>query len=83
LAAHVAQAEGYLRAGLPLVKSVPQELQLDIALFIDGGLAILQAIRRQGCDVWTKRPALTKMQKFKLLTRCWWRLKRGTETRRE
>jgi squalene synthase HpnC len=75
LAVEVEQAEGYLRAGLPLVKSVPLELQLDIALFIHGGLAVLQAIRRQNFDVWTKRPTVTKMEKFQLLMSCWWRLK--------
>ena len=77
LAAEVEQAEGFLRAGLPLVKIVPPELQLDIALFIHGGLAILQAIRRQNYDVWTKRPTVTKMEKFQLLAKCWWRLKTG------
>ena len=77
LAVEVEQAEGYLHAGLPLVKMMPPELQLDIALFIHGGLAILQAIRRQDFDVWTKRPTVTKMEKFRLLAQCWWRLKSG------
>lgn len=77
LAAEVEQAEGYLRTGLPLIKAVPPDLQLDISLFIHGGLAILQAIRRQNYDVWTKRPTVTKMEKFQLLASCWWRLKTG------
>jgi squalene synthase HpnC len=77
LATEVEQAEGYLRSGMPLINAMPPELQLDIALFIHGGLAILQAIRRQNYDVWTKRPTVTKMEKFKLLATCWWRLKTG------
>ncbi len=77
LAVEVEQAEGYLRAGLPLIKSVPEALQLDIALFIQGGLAVLQAIRRGDFDVWTRRPTVTKLEKFQLLTKCWWRLKMG------
>jgi phytoene/squalene synthetase len=56
---------------------MPPELQLDIALFLHGGLAILQAIRRQNFDVWTKRPTVAKMEKFRLLAQCWWRLKSG------
>jgi squalene synthase HpnC len=71
----VEQAEGYLRAGSPLIKMMPPELQLDIALFIAGGLAILQAIRRENFDVWTKRPTVARMEKFKLLAKCWWQLK--------
>jgi squalene synthase HpnC len=77
LTVEVEQAEGYLQAGLPLVKIMPPELQLDIALFIHGGLAILQSIRRQNFDVWTKRPTVTKMEKLQLLAKCWWRLKMG------
>ena len=46
MAAEVDLAEGYLRRGLPLVRWMPPELQLDVALFIHGGLAILRAIRR-------------------------------------
>ena len=80
LAAEVEQAAGFLHSGLPLVKSVPPELQLDIALFIQGGLAVLQAIRKQDFDVWTKRPTVTKMEKFRLLAQCWWRLKTGKQT---
>jgi squalene synthase HpnC len=80
LAVEVEQAEGFLRAGLPLIKTVPPELQLDIALFIHGGLAVLQAVRRQNYDVWTKRPTATKMEKIQLLAQCWWRLKTGKQT---
>jgi len=70
---------------LPLVRWVPPELQLDVALFIHGGLAILRAIRQQNYDVWTSRPAISKETKLRLLLKCWWELKRGRvlqETRR-
>jgi squalene synthase HpnC len=75
LAAQVEQAEGLLREGLPLIDLMPGELQLDISLFLHGGLAILQAIRRQNYDVWTRRPTVAKIEKFQLLAKCWWRLK--------
>jgi squalene synthase HpnC len=78
LAARVDEAEGFLRGGMPLVRLVSPELQFDVALFIHGGLAILDAIRRQNFDVWTRRPVLSRGAKIALAARCWWRLRRGT-----
>jgi squalene synthase HpnC len=75
MAAEVDQAEGFLRRGLPLVRIMPPELQLDIALFIRGGLAILDGIRRQEFDVWSARPLVSKKEKLQLLLSCWWQLK--------
>ena len=66
-----------LARGLPLVRWMPPELQLDVALFIHGGLAILRAIRQQNYDVWTSRPEVSKKTKLRLLLDCWWELKRG------
>jgi len=80
LAAQVEQAEGWLRRGLPLVALMPPELQFDVALFIHGGLAILDAIRRQKYDVWTRRPVVSKTKKLRILAGCWWRIQRGTLT---
>jgi squalene synthase HpnC len=77
MTAEVDLAEGYLRAGLPLVRWMPLELQLDVALFIHGGLAILRAIRQQNYDVWTSRPDVSRKTKLRLLLGCWWELKRG------
>ena len=78
LAAQVSEAEGWLRRGLPLVKRVPRWMQLEVALFIHGGLAILEAVRRQQYDVWSRRPVVSKREKLRLAARCWWRLRRGT-----
>lgn len=83
LAAQVDQAEGWLRQGLPLVGMMPPELQLQVALFGHGGLAILDAIRRQDYDVWTRRPVVSRMRKLRILASCWWRLERGVLTGRE
>ena len=80
LAAQAEQAEGWLRRGLPLVGLMPSELRLDVALFIHGGLAILDAVRRQDYDVWTRRPVVSKMKKLRILAGCWWRIQRGTLT---
>jgi squalene synthase HpnC len=80
LAAEVGEAAVWLRRGLPLVQRVPSWMRLQVALFIYGGLAILDAIRRQDYDVWACRPALSKLEKLRLFARCWWQLRRGTLT---
>ena len=77
LAAQVAEAQGWLRRGLPLVDLMPHDLKLQVALFVHGGLAILEAIRRQDYDVWSSRPALSRFDKLRLFGECWWQLRRG------
>jgi phytoene/squalene synthetase len=72
LAAACDEAEGWLQRGKPLVGLVPSFLRMEVALFIEGGLAILQAIRQQDYEVLTKRPALSRWQKLGLLLRTWW-----------
>ncbi len=71
LADHVARAEAMLRAGEPLVARVPRELRLDVALFIRGGLAILDRIRHQDYNVWRRRPVVSKLMKLRLLAAAW------------
>ena len=80
LAAQVDQAEGWLRNGLPLIGKMPSELRLAVALFVHGGLAILDAIARRDFDVWTSRPQVSRMKKLRILVGCWWRLRRGLFT---
>lgn len=57
--------------GAPLVGSLDRRAQLPVALFTRGGVAILHAIRRQGYDVLSRRPALSKRQKGWLLASAW------------
>lgn len=68
----VARAEEFLLAGRPLIGRVSRELRLQVDLFVRGGLAILAAIRRQDCDVWSRRPQVSKLHKVKLLCQAWW-----------
>ncbi len=75
--AAAAEAEGFLRRGLPLVRMVPESLRLDVALFAHGGLAVLEKIRQVDYDVWTRRPVLSKFEKLRLAIRCWWKLRQG------
>jgi squalene synthase HpnC len=77
LEAEVEEAEGWLRRGWPLVQQIPTDLRLAVALFIRGGLTILEAIKRQDYDVWTRRPEVSKWRKTRLVADIWWRLRRG------
>lgn len=70
-------AESLLREGHPLVDQMPHELKVDIALFISGGLRILDAIRQIDYNVWDRRPTVSRRQQLGLLARCWWRTRRG------
>jgi squalene synthase HpnC len=73
--AEVTETEAFFRRGLKLVEMVPEEFRLDVALFIHGGLAILEKIRQVDYDVWTQRPVLSKFEKLRLVIRCWWQLR--------
>jgi squalene synthase HpnC len=81
LAVRVEDAEGRLRTGSPLAMEMPRELRLPVALFAAGGLATLEAIRRQRFDVWTRRPTVSRSHKLRLLIGCWWRLRFGGHRR--
>jgi len=59
------------RQGAALVESLDRRAQLPVALFTRGGVSILHAIRRQGYDVLSHRPALSSRQKGWLLASAW------------
>ncbi len=67
--AEVAWAKSFFEAGKTLAGRVPRAFSLDIRLFRDGGLAILEEIRRRKYDVWTQRPTVSKWRKIRLLMR--------------
>jgi squalene synthase HpnC len=73
LAGEVDRAEQMLRSGKPLVRRVPRALRLQVALFIDGGLEILNAIRQLDYDVWRRRPVVSKLTKLRILAGVWYR----------
>jgi squalene synthase HpnC len=73
LAGQVDIAESHLRMGAPLAGMVPRELATDVALFVEGGLAILQAIRRVDFDIWRVRQTVSKRTQLGLLAKCWLR----------
>lgn len=73
LAFQVDRAERLLETGWPLVDHVPKELRIDVSLFVQGGLAILAAIRRARHDVWSSRPTVSRLAKMAIFARAWLR----------
>ena len=57
VAFEVARARAELVAGAPLWRLVPWRARLDIRMFSAGGLALCDAIARQGYDTLSRRPA--------------------------
>jgi squalene synthase HpnC len=63
----VDRARALFRAGSPLVRRLPADVQADLELFLQGGLAILRKVEEQGYNVWQTRPALGKWDKLALV----------------
>ena len=63
----VDRARDCLLTGLPLVSAVPSWLQVDIDLFMQGGLQILQEIEKIEFQVWEVRPVVSKWTITRLL----------------
>lgn len=62
MAFEVQRARQYLLEGVPLIAQLPGRLQVDIDLFIRGGLKILDHIERQQFNVWKQRPQVTRFE---------------------
>ena len=56
----VDRAREFLQAGLPLVSAVPSWLQIEIDLFIHGGLQVLLEIETMRYQVWEARPRVSR-----------------------
>lgn len=63
----VADARARLVRGSRIVTLVDRDLAATLALFVNGGLAILDAIAAQGYDTLANRPVVTKAAKLRLL----------------
>ena len=60
-------ARGFFLTGLPLVNMVNRRLSLDLDLFSRGGMLILDKIEKQGFDVLSRRPKVSKGERVRLL----------------
>jgi squalene synthase HpnC len=65
----VERAREWFERGLPLAGKVNRELAIDLDLFSRGGQEILNAVERQGFDVLSRRPVISKSRKLWLVTR--------------
>jgi squalene synthase HpnC len=63
----VARAREFFLQGLPLAGMVDRRLALDIDLFSRGGLRVLDKIAAQNYDVFSRRPVISKAERFWLL----------------
>ncbi len=63
----VERTREFFARGLPLVGMVAGRARFDIDLFNRGGIAILDAIARQGYDVLARRPKISRIGKVGLL----------------
>ncbi len=63
----VQKARELFKVGLPLSEKVDRRLALDIDLFSRGGMRILEKIEEQDYDVLSARPAISKMERVRLL----------------
>ncbi len=79
----VERAERYLVDGARLVSRVPGWLQVDVDLFVRGGLAVLQAIRNVDYDVLSQRPTVSKLRQLRLLAAAKWNHWRSPPSRRD
>ena len=59
------------RQGAPLVGMLERRARLPVALFTRGGVAVLDAIRRQDYDVLARRPRISGRRKAWLLASAW------------
>ncbi len=73
----VQRAREFLESGLPLTRQMPGRLQIDIDLFAQGGLKILDRIEQINYQVWQQRPKVTKWDGCKLMTKSIFRFGRN------
>ena len=67
LAFEVARTRALFARGDALIPLLPRAARRQVGLFAAGGRAILDAIRAQDYDVWTRRPVVSRAAKARLL----------------
>ena len=63
----VDRAQGLFEQGLPLARMVDRRLSIDLDLFSRGGMRVLEKIRWQDYDVLSRRPAISRLERVRLL----------------
>jgi|SRR5580692_27598 squalene synthase HpnC len=65
----IARTRGLFAEGRPLAKMVEGRLSVDLEMFSRGGIAVLDAIERQGYDTLHERPSVSKGKQARMLGR--------------
>jgi squalene synthase HpnC len=63
----VDRARGLLREGSPLIAEGPRAIRFELALTVQGGLAILKRVEQIGFDVLSRRPVIPLMEKARIV----------------
>src|SRR5689334_20745838 len=63
----VDRAQSLFEEGLPLSRTVPLRLSLDLYLFSRGGMCVLEKIRERDYDVLSARPAISRGERVRIL----------------
>jgi squalene synthase HpnC len=69
----VDRARDFFHRGQSLRERLPSPFSLEIDLFARCGLEVLNRIEKAGYDVFSKRPTLSKFERFKILMQGWWK----------
>ena len=77
MAFEVQRARELFDEGAELLDTIDRRPRLDVALFTRGGMAVLKAIERQGYDVLSRRPTLSRAMKAGLFLSTWFRTRLG------
>jgi phytoene/squalene synthetase len=66
----VDRAQELFESGASLPSTLNRRLAVDIELFRQGGLAVLEGIRKNGYNVLEHRPVVSKKQQIRLFLHC-------------
>lgn len=69
----VGRAEALFQRGQNLIHLAPVARRIDLGLFIEGGRAVLEKIRKLNFRVWESRPRLSHLDKGVILAKVFWR----------
>ena len=75
MAFEVDRAREMFREGLKLVDTLDGRIRPDVTMFTAGGMAVLRAIERQGYDVLSRRPSVSRTRKAMLFLAAWARVR--------
>src|SRR5437660_3753689 len=67
----IARTRALFAEGFPLAQRVEGKLRVDLEMFSRGGLAVLEAIEKNGYNTLQHRPSVSKAKQARLLGRVW------------